>query len=283
LASTPLKVLNQPLKVLNKPAAVLNKPLRVLNKPLRVFITGASSGLGAALARHYGASGAQLGLAGRRLEGLQHTAAGLDARLYPADVRDAAAMQTAAEAFLNEVGPPDIVIAAAGISVGTLTEAGEDAAVFRAVMDANVLGLVHTFQPFIVPMQTNGGVLCGISSVAGVRGLPGGGAYSASKAAATVYLEALRLELKARGIAVVTVAPGYVDTPMTRVNPYAMPFKMSARVAAEKVAHCIARRRPYTVIPWQMAWAARLLKWLPIPVYDVVFEKAPRKPRGLPT
>ena len=252
-------------------------------RPLKVFITGASSGLGAALARHYGSAGARLGLAGRRLEALQDTAAGLDARLYQADVRDADAMQQAAAAFLNEVGAPDVVIGAAGISVGTLTEAAEDAPVFRAVMDANVLGLVHTFQPFIAAMQTNGGVLCGISSVAGVRGLPGGSAYSASKAAATVYLEALRLELKARGIAVVTVAPGYIDTPMTQVNPYAMPFKMSPRTAANKVARCIAQRRAYAVIPWQMAWVARLLKWLPIPVYDSVFEKAPRKPRGLPT
>jgi hypothetical protein len=258
-------------------------PLEVLNRPLRVFITGASSGLGAALARHYGTQGAQLGLAGRRLEGLQQTAAGLDARLYTADVRDAAAMQVAADAFSAEVGPPDIVVAAAGISVGTLTEADEDAPVFRAVMDANVLGLVHTFQPFIAGMQSGGGVLCGISSVAGVRGLPGGGAYSASKAAATAYLEALRLELKARGIAVVTVAPGYIDTPMTQVNPYAMPFKMSARTAATKVARCIELRRSYTVIPWQMAWVARVLKWLPIPVYDSLFQNAPRKPRGLPT
>ena len=251
--------------------------------PLKVFITGASSGLGAALARHYGAQGAQLGLVGRRLEGLQETATGLGARLYLADVRDAAAMHDAAEAYLNEVGAPDIVIAAAGISIGTLTEEATDAPVFRAVMDANVLGLVHTFQPFISAMQSNRGVLCAISSVAGVRGLPGGGAYSASKAAATVYLEALRLELKPRGIGVVTVAPGYIDTRMTRVNPYAMPFKMSAEMAATKVARCIQLRRAYTVIPWQMAWVARLLKWLPIPVYDAVFVKAPRKPRGLPT
>jgi NAD(P)-dependent dehydrogenase (short-subunit alcohol dehydrogenase family) len=257
--------------------------LEVLNRPLRVFVTGASSGLGAALARHYGTQGAQLGLAGRRIEGLQDTAAGLDARLYTADVRDAAAMQAAAYAFVAEVGPPDIVVAAAGISVGTLTEEGEDAPVFRAVMDANVLGLVHTFQPFIAGMQGGGGVLCGISSVAGVRGLPGGGAYSASKAAATTYLEALRLELKARGIAVVTVAPGYIDTPMTQVNPYAMPFKMSARTAATKVARCIELRRSFTVIPWQMAWVARVLRWLPIPVYDSLFQNAPRKPRGLPT
>lgn len=257
-------------------------PPEVLDKPSRVFITGASSGLGAALARHYGTAGAQLGLVGRRLDGLQATAAGLDAQLYQADVRDAAAMQQAAAAFLDGVGVPDIVVAAAGISVGTLTEIAEDAAVFRAVMDANVLGLVHTFQPFIAAMQP-GGVLCGISSVAGVRGLPGGSAYSASKAAATVYLEALRLELKARGIAVVAVAPGYIDTPMTQVNPYAMPFKMTADAAAASVARCIDRRHGYTVIPWQMAWVARLLKCLPNPVYDAVFEKAPRKPRNLPT
>ncbi|MHB1092796.1 SDR family oxidoreductase [Thiobacillus sp.] len=253
-----------------------------MDKPLRVFITGASSGLGAALARHYGAAGAQLGLAGRSADGLHDAATGLDAHLYRADVRDAAAMQQAAAAFLTDVGAPDIVIAAAGISVGTLTEFAGDAPVFRAVMDTNVLGLVHTFQPFIDVMQP-GGVLCGISSVAGIRGLPGGSAYSASKAAATVYLEALRLELKGRNIAVVTVAPGYIDTRMTRVNPYAMPFRMTAPTAATKVARCIARRRGYTVVPWQMAWAARILKWLPIPVYDAVFEKAPRKPRNLPT
>lgn len=262
--------------------------LKVLNKPLRVFITGASSGLGAALAQHYGAQGARLGLVGRKPDALAAVARDLDAQTYLADVRDAAAMQAAATAFLTDVGVPDIVIAAAGISVGTLTEEAADAEVFRAVMDANVLGLVHTFQPFIAAMQSaqppaNDGVLCGISSVAGVRGLPGGSAYSASKAAATIYLEALRLEQKAHGIAVVTVAPGYIDTPMTRVNPYAMPFKMSAETAARKVARCIAQRRAYTVIPWQMAWVARLLNWLPIPVYDAVFEKAPRKPRGLPT
>lgn len=257
-------------------------------RPLKVFITGASSGLGAALAQHYGRQGARLGLAGRKADALAAVAAPFDAQRYLADVRDAAAMQAAAAAFLRDVGTPDIVIAAAGISVGTLTEEAADATVFRAVMDANVLGLVHTFQPFIAAMQsagghTNSGVLCGIASVAGVRGLPGGSAYSASKAAATVYLEALRLELKTRRIAVVTVAPGYIDTPMTRVNPYPMPFKMSAATAALKVARCIAHRRAYTVIPWQMAWVARLLKWLPIPVYDAVFENAPRKPRGLPT
>jgi hypothetical protein len=198
-------------------------------------------------------------------------------------VRDADAMQAAAQAFVAAAGAPDIVIGAAGISVGTLTEEAADHAVFRAVMDANVLGLVHTFHPFIEPMQAHGGVLCGISSVAGVRGLPGGGAYSASKAAATTYLEALRLELKSRNIAVVTVSPGYIDTPMTQVNHYPMPFRMPAAVAAAKVAACIARRRRHRVIPWQMAVVAGVMKWLPVSVYDALYEKAPRKPRQLPT
>ena len=250
---------------------------------LSVFITGASSGLGAALARHYGERSAQLGLLGRRGDALEVAAQGLDAHCYVADVRDLAAMQRAAESFLQAFGPPNIVIAAAGISVGTLTEDAADASVFRAVMDANVLGLVHTFQAFIEPMRARGsGVLCGISSVAGVRGLPGSGAYSASKAAATTYLESLRLELRASGISVVTVAPGFIDTPMTQVNPYSMPFRLSADQAARQVAACIARRDAYRVIPWQMAWVARFLKWMPNRLYDAAFEKAPRKPRHLP-
>ncbi len=218
------------------------------------------------------------------MDALQSTAQGLNAECYVADVRDLSAMQTAAWAFLTQFGPPDIVIAAAGISIGTLTEDAQDAAIFRAVMDANVLGLVHTFQPFIEAMRGNGGgVLCGISSVSGVRGLPGGSAYSASKAAATVYLESLRVELRPCGLAVVTVAPGFIDTPMTGVNAYPMPFKMTVDVAATKVARCIAQRRSYSVIPWQMAWVARLLKCLPNAFYDAAAEKAPRKPRHLPT
>lgn len=255
------------------------------NAPV-VFITGASSGLGAALARYYNQQGALLGLCGRRKDALEHVAAGLNARCYVADVRDAQAMQNAAHAFINSVGVPDIVIACAGISVGVLTEEVDDLAVFQAVMDANVMGLVHTFHPFIAPMKTRaqqgrGGVLCGISSVAGERGLPGGSAYSASKAAARVYLESLRLEQKSSGIAVVTVSPGYIATPMTAVNPYPMPFKMPAGAAARKVARAIRKRSRHVTTPWQMAIVAFFLRILPRALYDRLFEKAPRKPRGL--
>ena len=250
---------------------------------MRVFITGAGSGLGAALARHYGNAGAALGLLGRRLAPLQDNARGLDARLYAADVGDAEALALAAQDFIAHAGCPDIVIASAGISVGALAQERGDLEVFRASFANNVMGVLHTFQPFIAPMQAAGrGSLCGIASVAGVRGLPGGGAYSASKAALIAWLESLRLELAASGISVVTVSPGYIDTPMTRVNPYAMPFRMSAERAAAKVAQAIARRRRHAVIPWKMALVARALRCLPDAWYDRMFARAPRKPRGLP-
>ena len=253
------------------------------SKPLIVFITGAGSGLGRALAHHYGQQGAKLGLLGRRSEPLQELAFLYKAQVYLADVRDAAAVESAAHDFLGKVGTPDIAIGSAGISVGTLTQERGDLRVFQAVMDVNVMGLVHTFHPFIHAMSERGsGVLCGISSVAGIRGLAGGGAYSASKAAARVYLESLRLELRSKGISVVTVAPGYIDTPMTRVNPYAMPFRMSAESAARKVARAIKLCRRYSVIPWQMRVAASILKHMPGPIYDRLFEKAKRKPRELP-
>jgi short-subunit dehydrogenase len=143
-----------------------------------------------------------------------------------------------------------------------------------------VIGVANTFQPFIAPMRAAGaGVLVGIASVAGYRGLPGGSAYSASKAAAIAYLESLRVELHGSGVSVVTVSPGYIATAMTARNPYRMPFILSADRAASKIARLIERRRSYTVIPWQMAIVARVMRLLPNPLYDRLFARAPRKPR----
>ncbi len=252
--------------------------------PLKVFITGASSGLGAAFAAHYAGRGAQLGLVARRAEALAEVARGLPGNpaVYPADVADAKAMAEAAADFMTRFGVPDIVIANAGISVGTLTEYAEDIAVFERVLQTNVVGLAATFQPFIEPMRKAGrGRLAGISSVAGMRGIPGAGAYSASKAAAITYLEALRVELRSSGVKVVTVCPGYVATPLTAVNKYRMPFILSADVAARRIARVIDAGRAYAVVPWQMALVARLMKLLPNAVYDRLFKRAGRKPRGL--
>jgi NAD(P)-dependent dehydrogenase (short-subunit alcohol dehydrogenase family) len=199
---------------------------------------------------------------------------------YPGDVRDAAALAQAARDFLDRVGTPQVVVANAGVSRGTLTEFAEDLPAFRAVLETNVLGLVNTFQPFIAPMRAaGGGTLVGIASVAGFRGLPGSGAYSASKAAAIGYLESLRVELRGSGIAVVTVCPGYIATPMTARNPYRMPFLMQADVAARRIAGAIERRKRFYVVPWQMAIAGRVFRALPRPLYDRLLAHGPRKPR----
>ena len=251
---------------------------------MRVFVTGASSGIGAALAAHYAERGAQLGLVARRADALAAVARGLPgaAAVYAADVGDAAAMAAAARDFMARFGTPDIVIANAGISVGTLTEHAEDIDVFDRVLRTNVVGLAATFHPFIDPLRAAGrGRLVGIASVAGLRGLPGAGAYSASKAAAITYLEALRIELRASGIRVVTVCPGYVATPMTAVNAYRMPFILPADIAARRIGRVIERGRPYAVVPWQMAIVGRVMKLLPNAVFDRLFRHAGRKPRGL--
>jgi len=252
--------------------------------PLRVFITGASSGIGAALARQYAAQGAILGLLARSGDTLTQLIAGLPQasrhRAYAADVRDHAAIAAAAQAFLQYAGGVDVVIASAGISVGTLTEYAEDLAVFADVIATNVTATAATFAPFIAAMRgQRAGKLVGMGSVAGIRGLPGAEAYSASKAAVISYCESLRLEMKPYGIQVVTICPGYIDTPMTQKNPYPMPFLMAPEKFAARAAAVIAAGGSYAVIPWQMAIVAKALRLLPNALYDLAFGKAPHKPR----
>ncbi|SMG00268.1 SDR family oxidoreductase [Burkholderia singularis] len=250
---------------------------------VKVFITGASSGLGLALAAEYARQGATLGLVARRGETLAEFAQRFPSSsisIYPADVRDAGALAQAAARFVAAHGCPDVVIANAGISKGAITGEG-DLDAFREIMDVNYYGMVATFEPFIASMTAaRHGTLVGIASVAGVRGLPGSGAYSASKAAAIKYLEALRVELRAAQVAVVTIAPGYIRTPMTEHNPYPMPFLLDADRFATLAVKAIARKASFRVIPWQMGVVAQLLHVLPRWLYDRLFEKAPRKPRA---
>ena len=252
--------------------------------PLKIIITGASSGLGKALAKHYASLGAILGLIARNkasLESLVNELPDTDSVFYTIDVRDAESMQSAASDFIQRYGCPDIVIANAGISQGTLTEYAEDSKIFESILATNVTGIVNTFQPFITVMRTQGkGNLVGISSVAGCRGLPGGGAYSASKAAANSYLESLRVEMFKSGVSVITICPGYIITPMTANNPFQMPFIMTAETAAKKIVHIINHKKIFSVIPWQMGIVARILRLLPNFVYDRLFSIMPRKPRG---
>lgn len=255
-----------------------------MNAPLKVFITGASSGIGLALAAEYARQGATLGLVARRADALAEFARRfphLSISVYPADVRDDAAIALAGSQFIDEHGLPDIVIANAGISKGVATGHG-DLAAFREVMDVNCFGMAATFEPFArIMSEAKRGTLVGIASVAGVRGLPGSGAYSASKAAALAYLESLRVEMRPFGVAVVTIAPGYIRTPMTAHNPYPMPFLMDAEHFAQKAAGAIARKVRFAVLPWPMRIVAALLRCLPRWLYDRLFEKAPRKPRSV--
>ena len=253
---------------------------------MKVFLTGASSGIGEALARYYAGEGATLGLFARREAVLTRLAAALapaTVATYAGDVRDAAALARAGADFIARFGVPDVVIGNAGISCGVLTGEAGDMPVFKAIFDTNVQGLVHTFQPFMAAMtDSRHGVLAGVASVAGFRGLPGSGAYSASKAATIAYLESLRVELHRSGVSVVTICPGFVATPMTARNPYAMPFLLAPDKAARLIARAIERRRRFYVLPWQMKWVGRLLKLLPRPLYDLAFARAGRKPRQIP-
>lgn len=249
---------------------------------MAVFITGASSGLGAALAKQYAAQGHTLGLLARRRDRLHELASSLPGRhyLYVVDVQDRDELHAAAYNFIEQVGEVDVVIACAGISAGTLTEESDDFGVFRAIFETNVMATVSTFEPFVPQMiKRQRGMLVGIASVAGVRGLPGAGAYSASKSAVTTYCESLRLELKPHNVGVVTIAPGYIRTEMTAKNPYQMPFLMDAEVFATKALTAIQQNKTYVVIPWQMGVVAKLMRLLPNWLYDRLAVNAPRKPR----
>ncbi len=255
----------------------------MVNSPLKVFITGASSGIGEALARQYAQnSGAQLGLVARREDFLVRLKAELapSPEIYACDVRDIAALKAAAQDFMKKFGVPDIVIANAGVSCGTLTEIEDDLNAFQEIFDINVMGMVNTFHAFAQPMRDAGhGTLVGIASVAGFRGIPGGGAYSASKAACIKYCESLRVEMRSSGVSVVTICPGYIRTPMTAVNKFKMPFLIDVKQAVVRFQHAIDAKTSFTVIPWTMGVAARVLRMTPNWLYDRVFSRMPRKPR----
>jgi len=164
-----------------------------------------------------------------------------------------------------------------------LTEYYEDLASFGEVFRTNVLAMATTFHPFIGRMRGRGrGTLVGIGSVAGIRGLPGSEAYCASKAAVASYCESLRVELKRTGVKVVTIAPGFVRTPLTAKNPYRMPFLLEPEDFARRAADAMIAGVSYRVIPWQMGVVAKLLRLLPNPLFDRVFGNRPYKPRRQP-
>jgi short-subunit dehydrogenase len=250
-----------------------------------VFITGASSGIGQALATRYAQQGWRLALVARRGEVLHDWvhAQRLDpsqARAYVADVADTEAIVAAGHACIESQGLPDLVIANAGISLGMDSAQREDLEVMARTLATNTLGVAATFHPFITPMVQRGrGTLVCIASVAGIRGMPGHGAYCASKAAAISYCESLRGELRTHGVKVVTLSPGYIATPLTRRNRYPMPFLMASDDFAKHAVRAIARGVAHRVIPWPMAIIARILRVLPAAWLDRLLAGRPRKHR----
>ena len=252
-----------------------------------VLITGASSGIGQALALACLQRGWRVALLARRQDLLQQwvqalpiTVSAGQTCVLGADVGDADSMVQAAAQCLAQMGLPDVVIANAGISLGVDTAEREDLDVFEQVLRTNTLGVAHTFHPFIRAMQSRGhGKLVGIASVAGIRGLPGHAAYCASKSAVISYCESLRGELRNSGVKVITLAPGYIATPLTARNRYPMPFLMSAEAFAQAALRCIEQGVSYKVIPWPMGLVARLLRVLPNALFDRLLQGQPRKHR----
>jgi short-subunit dehydrogenase len=255
-----------------------------MSAPL-VFITGASSGIGQALALHYAQAGWRLALVARRADVIEAWAAaqqlGPDrCRAYAADVQDTDAFIAAAQRCIAELGLPDVVIANAGVSIGMDTAVREDLDVLRDMLAINNVGLATTFHPFLNAMRQRGsGTLVGVASVAAIRGLPGHGAYCASKAGVVAYCESLRGECRGTGVKVVTLVPGYVATPLTQGNTYPMPFLISADQFADRAFDAIQSGTSYRVIPWQMGVVAKLLRLLPNALFDRVLAGRGRKKR----
>jgi short-subunit dehydrogenase len=253
--------------------------------PPLAYITGASSGIGQALAARYAQAGWRLALVARRTDAAQAWAEsqGLGAErcaVYAADVQDIAAIVAAGTACIGRQGLPDVVIASAGVSIGMDSAERGDLDVMHEVLATNVTGMAATFHPFVRGMrERRSGRLVGIASVAAIRGLPGHGAYCASKAAVVAYCESLRGECRPFGVQVVTLLPGYVSTPLTAKNPYSMPFQMPAQAFAERAYSCIQAGSSYRVIPWQMGVVAKGLRLLPNPLFDRLFAGRGRKPR----
>ena len=245
-----------------------SRPLKYYPASMRVFITGASSGLGEGLARHYARAGATIGLCARRASVLSAVAAAIErdggrAIVHAGDVSDTAAMEQAATAFAAECGGVDLVIANAGIGIPHQTLQGK-AEPIAGLMRINVIGVTNTIVPFVPIMIRQGsGTLVAMGSVAGQRGLPGRAAYSASKAAVATFMDALRLELAGTNVHAMTLCPGFVETPLTATLPGKLPFVLKLDEAVAQMTRAIERRERRFLLPWQMRLLGHVLALAP--------------------
>lgn len=247
-----------------------------------IIITGASSGLGAALALEYAAFGVVLGLVGRNADRLEAVATlcrdkGATVIHASMNVTDSDALATWISQF-DSAYPVDLCIANAGISAGT-GGGGESAAQIHHIFDVNVQGVINTIHPLIDPMkQRSKGQLAIVSSIAGFRGSPTAPAYSASKAAVRVYGQALRGHLDRSGVKVNVICPGFIKTAMTAVNRFPMPFIMDAEKAAKIIRGNLKKNKGLIAFPWPMALMARIQNLLPDALMNKIYNAVPAKP-----
>jgi short-subunit dehydrogenase len=232
------------------------------------IVTGASSGIGWALARTLAAEGCKVGLVARRREQLAELAgqiekAGGTAAFAVADVTERSQTVAAIHDIAARLGPVDLLIANAGVGAPTTVEpfnTGDIEKMFRV----NVLGVVYSLEAVLPQMlQRRRGHLAAISSLAAYQGLPGESAYTSSKAAVNVFMDGLRIQLRSKGIAVTTICPGFVRTPMTEVNEFKMPWVLTAEEAARRIVRALKRQRKVYNFPWQTALLMKLTRWAP--------------------
>jgi NADP-dependent 3-hydroxy acid dehydrogenase YdfG len=241
-----------------------------------VFLTGASSGIGEALALAMAEKGATLGLLARRrglLDDLaaRCEAAGGTARALAADVTDAAAVHAAADALHSEFGRIDIMIANAGIGGNNAETRALRPDAVKKVIDINLLGAVNSIAAVLPGMLERGsGQLVGVSSLAGVRGLPKSAAYSASKAGMTALFESVRLDMLGKGIGVTIIQPGFIKTPLTSGRTGKMPFLMELGDAVPMFLNAIEKNKKFAAFPWQLAAIVKAGKIFPSWLYDRV-------------
>lgn len=247
-----------------------------------VCITGASSGLGAALAQTYARKGRHLILFGRsekRLSDCAETCLALGATgvtLQALDIRDREAMAKALT-LCDQETPISLLIANAGISGGT-AGGGEEAQQIYDIFDINVTGILNSITPILPLMTARGyGQIGLVSSLAGYRGLAGAPAYSASKAAVRTYAEALRGAYRAKGVAVNAICPGFIRTPLTDQNTFKMPFLLEAEDAADRIVKGLEADKPVIAFPWPLHWAVSLFSMLPARIAGVILRALPEK------
>jgi short-subunit dehydrogenase len=231
-------------------------------------ITGASSGIGWALARTLAAEGCKVGLVARRREQLSGLAGQIDksggtTALAVADVAERSQTVTAIHEIAARLGPVDLLIANAGIGAPTTVEpfnVGDIDKMFRV----NVLGVIYSVEAVLPQMiQRRRGHIAAVSSLAAYKGLPGESGYTSSKAAVNVFMDGLRMQLRSKGIAVTTICPGFVQTPMTEVNEFKMPWLLTAEEAARRIVRALKRKAKVYNFPWQMALLMKLMRWAP--------------------